>query len=134
MPYFLKFPHLRSELEMIKIKPVAYAKYPRNLVDLYRIVERVIGRCKCFNVHEADEITQQICLHACAEMGGKSLIFPAGRDAVNAVRDIYMWQKFTGSNYMELAEKHKMSEDRVRQILSKQRRLQADDNQSAVLH
>ena len=61
--------------------------------------------------------------------GGKSFYLPAGDKIKEALRDVQIYQDFTGNNVPELIKKYRLSESTIYAILRTQRALQRKRHQ-----
>lgn len=57
--------------------------------------------------------------------GGRTFYLPRGEGLEQALRDARMWDEFNGKNIGELCTKHRLTEQRVYQVLAEQRALRS---------
>lgn len=71
----------------------------------------------------ANEIARWAVLTLGVHFGGRQVYLPKGDVLHTALRDMQMWQEFTGHNHEQLASKYKLSVVAVYKIIGQQRAL-----------
>jgi len=72
---------------------------------------------------DADQIARWVVLTLGVHFGGRQVYLPKGDVLYAALRDVKMWQEFTGHNHEQLAKKYNLSVVAVYKIIGQQRAL-----------
>ena len=81
---------------------------------------------------EAKSVAYDVVDAMCGHWGGQILYFPMGFNFKLSKRDEEIWAEFNGSNYSELAMKHRCSVQWIYTIVARMKRLDRDRRQPGL--
>ena len=95
--------------------------YPEVLADIARqLHQQLMDDPRVKLPHQiAAEVALSVTEHVRKTVGGVSVYIPLGKHYEASKREVEIYQDFKGDNYHELVRKYKLTEMRIRQIVSK---------------
>lgn len=97
-------------------------KWPPLVVEIIDLI-RTVRESQGANEEEANMQALEITQHICKTLGGVQVYLPRGKKLEAAIRNNKIWLEFTGNNIDHLMHKYDMSQVRIYQIISEQRKL-----------
>lgn len=93
-------------------------KWPQTVVEMIEVVNHYLEQQGHDNVNG-----HQLVMNICQHLGGVQLYLPKGDGIKQLLRDITIYQQFTGTNVKALAHQYDLTEVRIYQIIKQQRSL-----------
>lgn len=103
-------------------------RWPTLLVEVIDVMQAELQRQQ-FAETQAKLTASKLVGVMAHYFGGKSFYLPAGDKIKEALRDVQIYQEFTGNNVRELIKKYRLSESTIYAILRTQRALQRKRHQ-----
>lgn len=103
-------------------------RWPSLLVEVIDVMQAELQRQKVAEP-EAKLTASKLVGVMAHYFGGKSFYLPAGDKIKEALRDVQIYQDFTGNNVPELIKKYRLSESTIYAIFRTQRALQRKRHQ-----
>ncbi|MDR1276168.1 MAG: transcriptional regulator [Candidatus Accumulibacter sp.] len=105
-------------------EPLETMPFPENYPELLEQIGQVIFRSlRRYDVarESAIQMTFSIVEAVRTEIGGAQQYIPRGLSFELSKRDLEIWRKFSGGNYLKLAREYKLTEMQVRNIIRRAR-------------
>lgn len=93
-------------------------RWPSNLQSLALLIEAELSKTE---VKEPQKVGESITLAIGHYFGGRDVYIPTDQRLKAALRDIKIWQEWTGNNLEFLANKYALTQRRVAEIIQHQR-------------
>jgi Mor family transcriptional regulator len=101
-------------------------RWPSNLQSLTLLIQAQLSRA---NVSNPQGLSEAITLAIGHYFGGRDVYIPTDQRLKAALRDIQIWQEYTGNNIELLANKFKLTERRIAEIIQHQRSVETERRQ-----
>ncbi|MDO6497347.1 Mor transcription activator family protein [Photobacterium sanguinicancri] len=112
-----------AELEMLinNVSDIAdeqvRQRWPSTLQSLSEVLNSELKRAKVDAPHLADKLTIALGHY----FGGRDIYIPTGTKLKSALRNIDIWREYNGRNIEQLANRYKLTERQITEILREQR-------------
>lgn len=101
-------------------------RWPSNLQSLALLIQTQLSNAK---VNNPQGLGEAITLAIGHYFGGRDVYIPTDQRLKAALRDIQIWQEYTGNNIELLANKFKLTERRIAEIIQHQRSVETQRRQ-----
>lgn len=109
--------------------------WPARLSEFYDVINHTLvtqNKQAALNEEQINQLSAIIVTAIANHFGGVSFYLPHNEKLERAVRDIKIWQAFTGHNHGELAKKYRVSEMTIRTAIANQYQLRKSKVQPSL--
>ena len=101
-------------------------RWPSNLQSLALLIESQLTKA---SVNNPQGVGEAITLAIGHYFGGRDVYIPTDQRLKAALRNIQIWQEYKGNNIEQLANKFKLTERRIAEIIQHQRSVETERRQ-----
>lgn len=97
--------------------------WPKTLADLMSVAQHQLARSLKIKSDEAYPVARDMIAALAHYMGGRQVYLPRDDRLQRALRDIHIYQAFTGRNHQQLADRYELTTMQIYSILAEQKKL-----------